>query len=152
VFDECEHRRRCANAERQRRDRERGESGRATRLSECVSNVADERSHPIALPHRGLLLAGGRVKLSARRVEVPEAAQCLVARGVGRPSGANEIGDAHGEVTLDLEIHLGVGASAAAESEVEQSSVRARRYHAWCLAMLYAVRLASDKIDVTDAV
>jgi hypothetical protein len=66
---------------------------------------------------------------------------------LGRPTGANEIRHPHLEVTLNFEIHLGVGARPAAGPQVEQASISAWRHDG-----RYAVRLASAKIDVTDRV
>jgi hypothetical protein len=59
------------------------------------------------------------MELLSRGSEMAEPAHRLFTRGVRRPAGPYEIGDAHLEVAFNLEIHLGVRARASTESQVE---------------------------------
>jgi hypothetical protein len=142
MIDEGEHRRRCAEANGERRNGDRGERWCAANLSECEPNVAGDGAKDISLLHGRLALPGCRVQSAPRSVEVAESAKRFRARLGGRETGANQVGDPHREMRLDLEIHLGIDAPPTAEAEIEQSTVAARAGH----------RAASDRMLVTDVV
>jgi len=117
---------------------------RASHLTKRKPHVPDNRSNAITLADRGVAPPSCGMEPATRALEIPEAAQCLSARELGRHAGPHEVGDPHRDVTFDLEIHLDVGAPASAEPEIEEPAVGGAPRH--------AVRLASVRIAVTDCV
>jgi hypothetical protein len=79
------------------------------------------------------------MQASTRIIKVSESAARFFPRRLGAHPSALEIGRAHRDMTLDLEIHLGVDPRISAEPQVEQAAVAHQR-------------VASERIDVTDFV
>jgi hypothetical protein len=114
----------------------------ALNLTGRVANVSDERSDDVALFEGGVATLCRCMQPTTRLFVVTKATTCF-AMSLGRISaGADEIRRSHGEMTLELDVHLVGDAPPSAEHQVDEPSVPTRLGH--------TPGRASERIAVTD--